>query len=134
MAAAGTEYHHGFDPVVRSPPPLAELRARLRELLADIPADRVDDVLLVATELVANAYEHTAGLLALHLFRSADRTTVRVEVDDASPALAPYPGTSRLGDGRGRGLLIVQAVSTAWGVRRQPACKTLWADVPTVPA
>jgi hypothetical protein len=56
---------------------------------------------------------------------------VRIEVDDAAAHTPPALRTPRadqplLG---GRGLHIVQAVSTAWGTETWPWGKTIWAEL-----
>src|SRR4051812_26741739 len=88
-------------------PPLADLRAHIRALLADEEAVCVEDVELLATELVSNAYDHGTRPLAARLWRPARRGLVRLEVDDASPDHLPVLGVSRFGANRGRGLIMV---------------------------
>lgn len=128
----GTEQdHYDFTPGSAKPPALAALRRWLRSRLAGAPESAVRDAELVATELVTNAYEHTAGVLSARLSHPADRRITRLEVDDASPALLPRPAPPNPGAPRGRGLLMVKAISLAWGVTRRPERKTVWADLAT---
>ncbi|HEY4020337.1 MAG TPA: ATP-binding protein [Pseudonocardiaceae bacterium] len=108
------------------PPPLAEVRALVAELTSDLPTELGEDLLLVVTELVANAYEHGAAPRALRLERSDETGQVVVEVDDAAPN-PPVLGRSRLGANRGRGLTIVAGVAERWGVRALRVGKTVWA-------
>jgi two-component sensor histidine kinase len=107
-------------------PPLAEVRALVAKLTADLPTEVGEDLLLVVTELVANAYEHGAGPRALRLERLDENGQVLVEVDDGATAL-PVLGRSRLGTNRGRGLTIVAGIAERWGVRALYTGKTVWA-------
>jgi len=124
---AGVECHHHSVPLPNAmPPPLGAVRAMVAQLTADLPAETGEDLLLVVTELVANAYEHGAPPRALRLERSNDAGHVVIEVDDAAPT-APVLGRSRLGANRGRGLTIVAGGVERWGVRALRAGKTVWA-------
>ncbi|WP_199439720.1 ATP-binding protein [Umezawaea beigongshangensis] len=134
MDTAETEQNqHDFDIGSPEDPRLSELRAWVRDLLADLHSDVVADAELVVTELAANACEHAEGPRSLRLIRRSDEPVVDVEVDDASPDALPRPGLSTLGDFRGRGLLMVETMSTSWGVRQHPGRKTVWARLPAVP-
>lgn len=88
--------------------------------------DALADAQMVCTELVSNGIEHAQGPWTVRM--SVSRRTLTIEVDDRSPGAALTPGSSRLGEHRGRGLLIVTAMSR-WGVRPGPAGKTVWAVV-----
>ncbi|WP_330852779.1 ATP-binding protein [Lentzea sp.] len=108
-------------------PPLVQLRQWAAKALADLDDDHLLAVLLVATELVTNAYDHASGPLRLLVRRSAVPCEVSVSVDDDSSE-RPAVGRSRLGDARGRGLLMVESVSKNWGVRPLPeGGKRVWA-------
>jgi two-component sensor histidine kinase len=106
------------------PPPLAQVRALVAELTSDLPTELGEDLLLVVTELVANAYEHGTAPRTLRLERCAARVVVEVDDGTSSP---PVLGRSRLGASRGRGLTIVAGVAERWGVRALLAGKTVWA-------
>ncbi|MGW4488554.1 ATP-binding protein [Amycolatopsis sp. NPDC004368] len=90
-----------------------------------------DDVLLVATELLANAHDHGDGPRHLQLWHSLRPCTVRVEVADRN-LVQPTMGLSRLPGPRGRGLLLVDRLSVTWGVLPEPEYdrKTVWAQIP----
>jgi anti-sigma regulatory factor (Ser/Thr protein kinase) len=119
----------GFAFSPHEPPPLSRLRQWVRTRLRDASADLVCDVELVITELVSNAYDHGRGLLAVSVVPLADGA-VRVEVDDAASDAVLRLGKSALGTTRGRGLVVIDSVCSAWGVRRRPDRKTVWATVP----
>ncbi len=108
-------------------PNLAGMRAWVGALLRDLHEDVQLDVLLVCTELVSNAYEHAEGPRAVRVQRHTD--FVRVEVDDHTPAEMPHLGESRLGDTRGRGLILVAQLSRIWGTHEFTGGKTIWAEI-----
>jgi hypothetical protein len=123
-------------------PPLADLRAHIRLLLADEDADFVVDVELLATELVSNAYDHGVRPLSVRLWQPARRRLVRLEVDDANPDHLPVLGVSRFGANRGRGLIVsrfganrgrglimVDQLAQRWGSAVRSWGKTIWAEM-----
>ncbi|MDT7789502.1 MAG: hypothetical protein QOF58_7921 [Pseudonocardiales bacterium] len=110
------------------PPPLAAVRHRIVDSLAGLPAPELHAVLLVATELVTNAYEHAWFPCELRLWRFPQPNLVRLEVDDISP-YPPVLGHSGPGEPGGHGLRLVEHFATGWGMIRQPAGKTVWAHV-----
>ncbi|GAB2817239.1 ATP-binding protein [Lentzea nigeriaca] len=122
----------GSDPLVLDLsdhiPPLVMVRRWTAEALADLTIDELCDVLLVATELVTNAYDHGQPPCQIRLRRQYESCSVRIEVDDSSPAL-PVLGHSRISQTRGRGLTIVNGVSKVWGVTTRTVGKTVWADI-----
>jgi anti-sigma regulatory factor (Ser/Thr protein kinase) len=128
----GVEIRHHSVPLPNAtPPPLASVRALIAQLTDDLPGDLCDDLLLVASELVANAYEHGTAPRALRFARLDDTGHVVVEVDDGTPA-EPVLGHSRLDGNRGRGLTIVAGIAERWGVRAMNVGKTVWARLRVV--
>jgi anti-sigma regulatory factor (Ser/Thr protein kinase) len=106
----------------------AAVRQYARRFLGQWQApELVDDSLLVITELVENVVQHTGDGGELLLHRRAD--AVRIEVADTSPELPRVygPDPRRIG---GRGLLLVAALTRAWGTRPSGCGKIIWADVP----
>jgi anti-sigma regulatory factor (Ser/Thr protein kinase) len=87
---------------------------------------RVGDLLTVASELATNAVIHAQSDFVLTLTRGADR--LRIAVTDQSPLL-PAPRQARRSEPNGRGLLLVAALSDAWGTDVTPSGKTVWAEV-----
>lgn len=105
-----------------------------RRLAARWLADRqvagpgVDNVILVCSELVTNVVLHASGPVVLSVGLS-DRG-VLVEVGDSAPdggMLGPQGSGVRATSGRG--LAIVEALSSEWGVTVEPHSKTVWAVV-----
>jgi DNA-binding response OmpR family regulator len=92
----------------------------------------IDDPLLVVSELVTNAVTHAASECALRLLLS--ETGLRIEVGDGSSA-SPDPLAAAADDEHGRGLFLVAALSSAWGVEASAeGGKVVWAELPVSPA
>lgn len=91
----------------------------------------IDSVELVASELVTNAVEHSAGReIGLRLERVGLAVKVRVwdAASDAVP-MGPDPAATYL-DESGRGLLLTDAVSDQWGwYRVSTGGKCVWAII-----
>ena len=85
-----------------------------------------DDLALVVTELVANAVRHAGTDIEIRLFPLSGG--VRLEVADGSTRpLRPRKAT--IVDEGGRGLLLVDALATRYGVEAEPAGKKVWAEL-----
>jgi anti-sigma regulatory factor (Ser/Thr protein kinase) len=111
--------------------------ARVRHSIADdlasehVAAECIDDVVLVASELVGNAVLHGAAAAghALDVSWEIEAQAVVVRVLDGSPELPRHRSTNENETG-GRGLDIVAALASDWGVRRNDGGKQVWARVP----
>ena len=101
----------------------ARARALISQKLADLPAESLEVVLLLTTELVTNAVRHAAGPVGLHVAWS-DRD-VRVEVEDRSPERPVVRPINREAL-NGRGLLLVDGLANGWGVRSTDTVKRVW--------
>ena len=103
----------------------AELGARG---LAD---ERIDEILVVASELVGNAIRHTGETHAewLEVTWDVDTAGVTVRVDDPSTDY-PKPRLAKPDEAGGRGLAIVRAMSDDWGVQWLDRGKRVWAHIP----
>jgi anti-sigma regulatory factor (Ser/Thr protein kinase) len=110
--------------------------ALVRHSIADdlaasgIDTDSIDDVVLVASELVGNAVRHAAASFDSSLAVSWDvePDAVVVRVLDGSSEL-PHQRSTSENESSGRGLAIVAAVSADWGVRRNERGKQVWARI-----
>ena len=102
-------------------------RRLVDETLVDVPADVVDDVELVVTELVTNAALHGEQPITLRL-RDVPAGT-RVEVEDSGRSM-PVVARSSTHAMTGRGLALVAILASSWGVEPVPGGgKVVWAQV-----
>ncbi|MGI5499979.1 ATP-binding protein [Lentzea sp. CA-135723] len=110
---------------------MSSLRRQLTTILRMLGEDHLYDVQLVVTELVTNVLDHTPSTGRLRLLHDHDPCEVTVEVDDDSPTQPVY-GRSRLGEHRGRGIVVVDNISREWGCRPGEHGKTVFAVVACV--
>ncbi|MEU2393476.1 SpoIIE family protein phosphatase [Streptomyces sp. NPDC007369] len=90
--------------------------------------EELDAALLVVSELVTNAIAHTQGEVGMDLTLAADR--LRIAVNDASPRSPVKPVSVSWESTGGRGLLIVEATTMAWGSVPLSGGKQVWAEIP----
>ena len=87
----------------------------------------LDDALLVASELATNAVLHAQSTCRLRLVLGP--RTLRIEVSDAGIG-TPEPQPVSFTEEHGRGLLLVAALSTAWGLETSSRLgKSVWAEL-----
>ncbi|GHI02562.1 hypothetical protein AQI88_14510 [Streptomyces cellostaticus] len=105
-----------------------EARRELRELLRHWgKPGRSDIAELLTSELVTNALVHTDDDAVLTAVVSPHG--LRVEVRDFV-ARRPRPCAPDTGDGtHGRGLVLVQSLADAWGVRPHGVGKSVWFEL-----
>ena len=114
----------------RSPIPggtehIRAVRADLRAVLDDCP--RADDVILCASELAANAAQHSrsrlpGGTFTVRAIISPDHYA-RIEVQDNG---GPW-NQGMIDPTRHHGLDIVRAVADEWGIDGDSTTRTIWA-------
>ncbi|MFE6287101.1 SpoIIE family protein phosphatase [Streptomyces sp. NPDC057877] len=90
-------------------------------------AEHVDAALLVVSELVTNALVHTDGKVRLDLTLLSDR--LRISVADSSPRTPVKPTSIGWEATGGRGLLLIEAMSTAWGSVPVSGGKQVWSEM-----
>ena len=113
-----------------SPEAPQRARAFVQQRWTHLPSEVVDDAALIVSELVSNAVNATAeGLLVL---LELHRGYARVEVVDGSSEL-PRIGRPGPTESHGRGLLLVAALASEWGVDARPPGKAVWARL-AIPA
>ncbi|MFG3252717.1 SpoIIE family protein phosphatase [Streptomyces sp. NPDC048172] len=124
---------HGLDPAYvgdwwlpAEPRSVSRARELTREQLAEWQLDALGDTAeLLVSELVTNAMRYGEGDIRLRLL--LDRTLV-CEVWDAGP-VQPRRRRAHDTDEGGRGLQLVDLLSSGWGSRRTPRGKTVWFEM-----
>jgi anti-sigma regulatory factor (Ser/Thr protein kinase) len=86
----------------------------------------VHDLALITSELVANAVRHAASPLRLVLRRVPGG--MLVEVSDEDPR-HPVVRVAEPSDPRHRGMFVVEALSSTWGVVPTTTGKCVWAEL-----
>ena len=86
-----------------------------------------DVVGLLTSELVTNAILHAHSEIELSVRLTPD--AVRIDVADHSASL-PAPRDAADEDTSGRGLGLVEALATSWGVDERPGGKSVWFELP----
>jgi anti-sigma regulatory factor (Ser/Thr protein kinase) len=93
---------------------------------------RHDDVILIVSELVANALVHGHGAPVLRLCATPSpdgqqAAGIRVEVSDDSPVLPAVRGPGPVG---GLGLRLVERLGAGWGAApRREGGKVVWCEL-----
>ncbi|MGV9645597.1 SpoIIE family protein phosphatase [Streptomyces sp. NPDC003514] len=90
------------------------------------PQDR-DAALLVVSELVTNALVHTDGQVRLDLTLIGGR--LRIAVADSSPRTPVRPTSISWEATGGRGILLVEAMTTTWGTVPVSGGKQVWCEI-----
>lgn len=99
-------------------------------MLWEVDGTVCEAVTLVVSELVTNAVVHTASCRVICELRDCgERLRVSVQ-DEGCPAAEPRLRRGSPEEG-GRGLLLVDAVSSAWGAHdaRHGAGRVVWAEL-----
>jgi anti-sigma regulatory factor (Ser/Thr protein kinase) len=92
--------------------------------------DTCDSAALVVSELVTNAIVHTASDVVVCELHDGD-DLVRIAVRDQGCAPGePCPSPQRADEEHGRGLLLVDALSHAWGAQEHGPGLLVWAELP----
>ena len=123
--------------VVRAPlPPVARSARAARDLVSRACLDwgcssTVGTATLVVSELVTNAMLHAGTDLAVTVARCGPRLRLAVRDANGRPPEPRRPDASQV---TGRGMLLVAAVSEAWGVLpTSEGGKVVWAVLPAGP-
>jgi len=119
-----------------TPDEVRAARHWVTESLATHGCDRdgLDRAALITTELAANVLDHTTSDRVGVIVTYANGTA-RIEVVHCDPsAQDPNPRDLVPESDRGRGLLLVEAMSSAWGTSASADGRTVWAEVPCATA
>jgi anti-sigma regulatory factor (Ser/Thr protein kinase) len=112
---------------VELPRDASAVRTCRRELLRLFGGSaRVDDVILAASELAANAVQHGSGPTTLAVTLGATGVVIEVGDHDASrwPTILPLQRATW----SGRGMAIVNTISDCWGILALPTGKVVWCE------
>jgi len=112
----------------RVPASVGEARRFVEDTVRSWSLDLLlDDALLVISELVTNAITHAHSSCRIRL--SVNATTLRIDVLDAGSG-TPEPRPASAMEEHGRGLHLVDAVTSAWGLEDVPGQgKLVWAEL-----
>ncbi|WP_084000476.1 ATP-binding protein [Actinomadura kijaniata] len=130
--AAGPAWEAVWETGWEPPPDLraaAHARAFTLRALRDRTADRgaIDDIVLMVDELITNAVLHGTGPVRLRLRLSGPLLTGEIHDAGAAAPAPPGPGPALTDWSEdGRGLLLVAALATDFGIRPEPPGKTVW--------
>jgi anti-sigma regulatory factor (Ser/Thr protein kinase) len=128
-------------------PGQAEQVGKARRFIRDVLGQdwpRLDDVLILASEIASNAVRHTAsgdgGIFEVSVAVFAAADTVRVAVTDQGGSSEPViahrsdagAGLAAMPAG-GRGLRIVDVLADRWGYRGDELGRTVWFEIVAKP-
>jgi len=97
----------------RDPTEAGQARRHVAQACEGLSRDVVEIAQLLTTELVTNAIDHGAGEITLDITREPQ--DLRVDVTDAAPG-RPRAADATPDQTRGRGMLIVESLASAWGI------------------
>lgn len=107
---------------------VSEARRFVTDLVTQWNLDALlDDAVLVVSELATNAVTHASSPCRLQV--TLRPATLHIDVHDSGSG-TPDPQIPEDGEEHGRGLMIVSALSTAWGLESIPGNgKRVWAEL-----
>lgn len=107
----------------------AAVRRWLADIVGSIDPHRLADLHAVATELICNAVRHATPLPdgGITVNCRLDDDTVEFAVTDGGADTTPLMRALDTSAADGRGLLIVSALASQWGVREEHVGRTVWA-------
>ena len=105
----------------------AARRTIVRQLQAWGLNSNIDDMQLVASELITNALRYGADPIEFRLSVREDR--LRLEVSDANTTDIPQPRQAADHESTGRGMPLIDALTASWGAQVSGARKVVWAEI-----
>ncbi len=114
--------------LTQDPTSVRAARRFVAEKLAEWGQDSLlDDALLVTSELAANAIMHAESDCVIRISLTA--STLRIDVVDRGSG-TPEPQPRSFTEEHGRGLVLVDAITAAWGLDVVPGDgKVVWAEL-----
>jgi anti-sigma regulatory factor (Ser/Thr protein kinase) len=108
----------------RTRPAVSGARRWLADTLTawNVSGEQLDDAVLALSEVLTNSIEHAAGDQPATITAALWHGHLRITVSDPDPETRPADDD----DEHGRGLLIVRALTTRYGVTRTAAGKVVW--------
>ena len=103
----------------RAPSSIGDARRSVRHELEDVLEGRIDDAVLLASEAMANAVEHSSAD-TIDVAFVLGTACVRIEVGTPGGGhwgRGPELCAPGLGDATGRGLFLIDELSDSWGTR-----------------
>jgi anti-sigma regulatory factor (Ser/Thr protein kinase) len=98
-----------------------------------VPESQACDAALVLSELMSNAIRHARPLpgAQVQVAWTLNGRTLELAVSDGGGPTRPQTAPPSLSSLGGRGLNIVDHLSSSWGVRSDEQGSTVWAVLPT---
>jgi anti-sigma regulatory factor (Ser/Thr protein kinase) len=119
--------HHSID-LVPEPRSARTARAFVDDhVRAYVAPETADTAVLLTSELVTNVVVHARTPMRLHL--DLTEHGIRVAVADDAPRV-PKARETHQGRLTGRGMNLVAALASEWGVEPCPTGKTVWFELP----
>ena len=106
--------------------------ADLLDRAGGIPAEVVEDVVLLVSELVTNVVLHART--TVRVMARADGRRVIVAIGDDDPHNVPRRRDRGLSAPTGRGLRLLDLLASSWGVEVGAASKVVWFEAAFEPA
>jgi anti-sigma regulatory factor (Ser/Thr protein kinase) len=107
-----------------APESVTAARRFATQVLQGVAGQVLETIELMVSELASNCIRHTGAGFELAILQTPDE--IRVEATDNAGGV-PTKRSPEPTDPSGRGLQIIDMLSTAWGVdRRSPIGKTVW--------
>ncbi|WP_314223312.1 ATP-binding protein [Streptomyces zaehneri] len=91
----------------------------------------IDDAQLCMSELVSNVITHVGPGTPARLAVSMNGVHLRIEVHDPDTRALPVLRDMHVGSEGGRGVSLVDAVASRWGVQLRPDRKVAWCELAT---
>ena len=105
------------------PSAVAAARSFVLSALPDVPQTVRERIELMVSELSTNAVKHAQSPFNVTVVTEDGQVRVEVNDEDERTPVQRHPAPT---DSSGRGLVIVQALSDAWGVDVHDGDKTVW--------